>query len=366
MSELVADVLVVGLGIHGSATVSELARRGVSVVGIERFSPGHGRGSSHGRTRMIRRAYPNVVWNPLVARAFEGWAELEHRSGQTLIHRTGGLYAHQGEAHLQGEGCEPLSDPELLRQRMPGLHLPSGYGAVYDPHAGVLEAERAVRALQSEAEAAGATLLFDTSLSGWDSDAAGVVAETSAGRIRASRIVFTVGSWVSQVFPDFAALTEVWRILTVTVAPGQAAGMPPHLGGFSIDRPEGLVFGIPDADGNGVKLGVDAREIWDPEQPVGPLTPEELDRFRDLFTTYVPDLDPTPAEAAACLYTMTEDRRFILGSLPGAPEVIVGSACSGHGFKFAPAIGEALADLASGIARPDLEFVSVSRRPELV
>ncbi len=366
MSELVADVLVVGLGIHGSATVSELARRGVSVIGIEQFAPGHGRGSSHGRTRMIRRAYPNPVWNPLVDRAFAGWAELEQRSGKTLVHRTGGLYAHLGDAHLQGEGCEAISDPDLLQQRMPGLRLPEGYGAIYDPYAGMLEAERAVGALQAEAAAAGATLLFETTLSGWDSTADGVVATTSAGRVRASRIVFTVGSWVSRVFPAFATLTEVWRILTVTVAPGQAAGMPPQLGAFSIDRPEGLMFGIPDADGNGVKIGVDARELWDPEVPVGSLSDAELDSFRGLFSTYLPDLDPTPVEAAACLYTMTEDRRFILGALPSAPEVIVGSACSGHGFKFAPAIGEALADLAMENARPDLDFISVARRSELV
>lgn len=356
------DVVVVGLGIHGSATVSELARRGVDVVGIDRFAPGHARGSSHGRTRMIRRAYPNPVWNDLVDSAFDGWGELERRSGQTLVRRTGGLYAHAGHSQLQGEGCVLIEDPAELSARMPGLRVPAGFSAVYDPSAGVIEAERAIAALQAEARAAGAQLRFDERMLGWDSTAEGVEVVTESGSIRAERVVFTVGSWVAATFPSFADLIEIWRIITLTVAPGQPAGMPPSLGAVSIDRPEGLLFGIPDADGNGVKLGIDAREIWDPETPVAPLSAAEIAHFQDLFAHYLPGLDATPVEAAACLYTMTDDKRFIVGSMPGAPEVIVASACSGHGFKFGPAIGAALADLASGTARPDLDFISVTRR----
>ncbi|GAA1687890.1 N-methyl-L-tryptophan oxidase [Microbacterium sediminicola] len=356
------DVIVVGLGIHGSATASHLARRGVRVAGIEQFAPVHARGSSHGRTRMIRRAYPNPVWNDLVDRAFTGWAQLEERSGQRMLHRTGGLYAHAGESQLQGADCVLVSDPRELHDRMPGLRVPDGYRAVFDPSAGVVEAERAVRALQSEAAAAGADLRFEDRMLGWDAIADGVEVRTESGVLRASRIVFTVGSWVAQTFPRFADLIEVWRILTLTVAPGQPAGMPPALGALSIDRPEGLMFGIPDADGNGVKIGVDAGEIWDPDVPVAAPTDAEIAHFRELFGRYLPDLDSTPVEAAACLYTMTDDKRFIVGALPDAPEVIVASACSGHGFKFGPAIGEALADLAVGIERPDLDFISVARR----
>ncbi|MDF2580088.1 MAG: hypothetical protein K0S49_1667 [Microbacterium sp.] len=362
MIALDADVIVVGLGVHGSAAAAALARRGVAVIAVDRFAPAHTRGSSHGRTRMIRRAYPNPVWNDFVSRAFAGWSELERESGLTLLHRTGGLYAHRGESQLQGPGCMVVDDPSHMSDLMPGFGVPAGYRAVYDPEAGVLEASQAVAALQRSAEAHGAELRWETRVEGWERVSSGIVLRTDAGDLRARRLVIAGGSWMGALVPELAPLLEVWRILTVTVAPGQAIGMPPSLGAFSVDRAEGLVFGIPDAAANGVKLGVDAGEIWDPETQVAPPTATEAGVLRSLLDTYVPGLDSTPVELAACLYTMTADKRFVIGPLRRAPEVVVASACSGHGFKFGPAVGEALADLATGVDREDLDFISTSRR----
>jgi monomeric sarcosine oxidase len=357
-----ADVVVLGLGVHGSAAAGALARRGVEVIAVDRFAPAHTRGSSHGRTRMIRRAYPNPVWNDLVARAFDGWRELERESGQTLVHRTGGLYAHRGEAQLQGPGCVIVDDRSHLSDLMPGFAVPEEYRAVYDPEAGVLEATRAVAALQTSAQTQGAQLRWNTRVDGWDSVPDGIVLRTDAGDLRARRLVIAGGSWMGSLVPELAPLLEVWRILTLTAASGQPLGMPPSLGAFSVDRAEGLVFGIPDADGNGVKVGVDAGAVWDPETPVAPPSDAEADGLRALLEAYVPGIDSTPVELAACLYTMTADKRFVIGPLRRAPEVVVASACSGHGFKFAPAVGEALADLATGGDRRDLDFISTSRR----
>lgn len=357
-----ADVVVVGLGIHGSAAAAALARRGVDVIAIDRFAPGHTRGSSHGRTRMIRRAYPNPVWNDLVARAFEGWGALERETGQTLVHRTGGLYAHRGASQLQGPDCVVVDDHAHMAELMPGFAVPSGYRAVYDPSAGVLEASRALAALQRSAADHGADLRWGVHAAGWERVPGGVVLRTDAGELRARRLVIAGGSWMAGLVPELTPLLEVWRILTVTVAPDQPVGMPPALGAFSVERSEGLAFGIPDADGNGVKLGVDAGVIWDPEMPVAPPSDAEAQVLRSLLETYVPGIDTTPIELAACLYTMTADRRFVIGPLRRAPEVVVASACSGHGFKFGPAIGQALADLATGVDRHDLDFISTSRR----
>ena len=245
---------------------------------------------------------------------------------------------------------------------MPSFAVPDGYRAVYDPSAGVLEAERALTALRGLAEAAGATLRDNERVLGWDTGAEGVEVRTDRGVVRAARLVIAGGSWVGSLLPQLSDLLEVWRILTLTVRAGQSAGTPPALGAFSVERAEGLVCGIPDADGNGVKLGVDAGEVWDPETPVAPPTPAEAAALRDLLQTYVPALDTAPVELAACLYTMTEDKRFIVGPLADSPEVIAVSACSGHGFKFGPAIGDAVADLATGIERPDLDFISTARR----
>lgn len=358
----IADVAVIGLGVHGSAAAASLARRGHRVIGIDRFGDGHSRGSSHGRTRMIRRAYPSPAWNGLVERAYDGWAALERESGRRLIHTTGGLYAHRGEAQLQGPECVVVDDPARMASLMPGFRVPEGYRAVHDPRAGVVEAEKAIRALRGAASARGAELRFGETALGWDVAPDGVVVRTSAGSIRARRLAVTTGPWIDRLVPGLRGSVEVWRILTLTVRPGQSAGMPPSLGAFSVDRPEGLVFGIPDADGNGVKIGVDAGAVWDPERAVEPPTPDEVTALRTLLDRLVPGLDTTPVESAACLYTMTADKRFVVGALESAPEVVVAAACSGHGFKFAPAIGDAVADLVEGVERPDLDFVSTSRR----
>lgn len=357
-----ADAVVLGLGVHGSAATASLARRGHRVVGIERFAAGHVRGSSHGRTRMIRRAYPNPVWNPFVARAYAAWESLERESGTTLVHRTGGVYAHEGASQLQGPDCVALASPEEVAERMPGLRVPDGYGAVYDPNAGVLEAEAALAALRSSAAGNRADLRFGERVEGWDTTAHGIVVRTDRGEIRAERLVVAAGPWAGSILPALAPLVEVWRILTLTVAPGQTVAMPPQLGSFSVDRAEGLVFGIPDAAGGGFKLGVDAGAVWDPEVPVAPATPDEIDDMRALMSRYVPGIDTSAAEAAACLYTMTDDKRFVIGALADAPEVIAVSACSGHGFKFGAAVGDAVADLYEGDPRTDLDFVSTARR----
>ncbi|KAA9108067.1 N-methyl-L-tryptophan oxidase [Microbacterium rhizomatis] len=357
-----ADVIVIGAGIHGSATAASLARRGRRVIAIDRFAVDHVRGSSHGRTRMIRRAYPNPVWNDLVDRAFRGWESLERETGQTLLHITGGLYAHAGESQLQGPDCVLVEDRAELERLMPDFRVPDGYRAVYDPHAGVVEASRGLAALRAVAEGHGADLRFDERLLGWDAIGDGVEVRTDAGTLRADRLVIAAGAFAASIVPQLAPLLEVWRILTVTVAPGQKRGRPPGLGAFSVDREGGLVFGIPDADGNGVKLGVDARRVWDPEVAVAAPTDAEVAEMLALLSEYVPGLDHRDLEATACLYTMTEDKRFIIGPLAETPQVVVVSACSGHGFKFAPAIGDAAADLADGIARDDLAFVSTARR----
>ncbi len=356
------DVAIVGLGIHGSAAAYELAVRGVGVIAFDQFAEGHHRGSSHGRTRMIRRAYPSPVWNDLVGRAYAGWERWSAASGQVLLRRTGGLYAHQGPSRLQGPGCESVRSRERMRELMPSLAVPAGYHAVYDPAAGVLDAAAALAAARAGARAAGAELAFGERMLSWQPSGDRVRVVTTHRTITAGQLVLAAGAWAGRVLPGLAHLFEVWRIITVTLRSGQRAAMPPALGAFSVDRPEGLVFGIPDVAGGGFKCGVDAGPAWDPATSAAPPEEEEIADLTRLMTGYVPGVRPEVAEAASCLYTMTADRRFVLGRLPRQQAVLVAAACSGHGFKFGPAIGEAVADLATGAARPDLDFIGVERR----
>lgn len=356
------DVVVVGLGVHGTAAAYELAARGVRVTGVEQFAEGHARGSSHGRTRMIRRAYPNPVWNDFVDAAFDGWERWQRRSGTTLVRSTGGLYAHPDASPLQGPGTERLTEPDRMRARMPSFAVPAGHMAVHDPAAGVVEAEAALRVARSGARAAGAELAYGERVLDWSEDAAGISVHTDRRTLRADALVLTAGAWVSQVLPSYRDLFEVWRIVTVTLSPGQPVAQPPRLGAFSVDRPEGLVFGVPDIAGSGLKIGVDAGELWDPAEPPVAPTAAEVDATCDLMRRYVPGVATDVAEATACLYTMTVDKRFVIGRVPGVARVSVAAACSGHGFKFAPAVGEALAELATGTDRPDLDFIGTERR----
>jgi glycine/D-amino acid oxidase-like deaminating enzyme len=355
------EVVVAGLGVHGSAAAYELSRQGVSVLGLEQFAEGHTRGSSHGRTRMIRRAYPNPVWNPLVEQAFDGWAQWEAASGSKLVHRTGGLYTYLGATSMQGPGCTVVEDRAEMARLMPNFQAPEDYAAVYDPSAGVLEASTALDVARAGAREAGATLVFGESVLEWRQEGDSCIVTTSAGReIRCRRLVLSAGSWAGQLVPELAHLFEVWRIVTVTLAAGQKAGQ--ELGCFSVDRPEGLVFGIPDAAGNGFKAGIDAGPVWDPAIPVTEPSDTEITELTGLMTQYVPEIEPTVIEATACLYTMTADKRFVLGTLPWAPAVTIAAACSGHGFKFGPAIGAAVADLVQGRPRPELDYIGVTRR----
>jgi glycine/D-amino acid oxidase-like deaminating enzyme len=320
------DAVVLGLGIHGSASVYELVRRGLDVVGIDTFPARHERGSSHGATRMIRRAYPSPAWNEFVHHAYRGWDRWGRAAGAPFVQRTGGLFR-----------------------------------AVRDPYAGVIAAARALAFAHDGALAAGAELRFGETVLGWERDNDSVIVRTDRGELRARRLVIAGGAWVARLVPQFAEFFEVWRIVTFTAPAGQQVAQPPALGCFSVDLPEGLVFGLPETPDAGAKIGIDAREVWDPDVPVAAPTSDESERLAGLLRRFVPGIVTTGGDAVACLYTMTPDKRFVLGALPGTPEVLIVAACSGHGFKFAPAVGEAVADLVEHIDRPDLALFDPAR-----
>jgi sarcosine oxidase len=354
------DAVVLGLGIHGSASLYELARRGLDVVGIDSFPARHERGSSHGATRMIRRAYPSPAWNEFVQHAYRGWERWGRAAGDPFVQRTGGLFTHTGASTLQGGRSAPAPADEWT-SLFPSLSPPATHRAVHDPDAGVVAASRALAFAQEGARAAGAELRFDETVIGWERENDSVVVRTVEGELRARRLVVAGGAWAAQLVPQYAEFFEVWRIVTFTAPAGQQVAQPPALGCFSVDLPEGLVFGLPETADSGAKIGIDAREVWDPDIPVAAPTPDESERLAGLLRRFVPGIETTGGDAVACLYTMTPDKRFVLGALPGAPEVLIVAACSGHGFKFAPAVGEAVADLVEHIDRPDLALFDPAR-----
>ncbi|MEV0777455.1 N-methyl-L-tryptophan oxidase [Streptomyces sp. NPDC050428] len=356
-----ADVIVVGAGIHGSSAAWRLAARGARVIHLDRFPAGHAQGSSHGRTRMIRRAYPSPVWDPLVEAAYAAWEELELASGQRLLTRTGGLYARAAGAPttLRGPDCEQV-DHSRAAELFPGLRLCEGFSAVHDPAAGVVDAAASLTALASLGRLHGVDRRDGCAVIGWRRDGDGVRVETDLGVLRADRLVVAAGPWTGELLPAFAGALSVVRIVNVHIGSSrQHLLQPPLLGPFSVEVPDvGLLYGIPAFDGAGVKIGLDHGPEEDPSMRAAPVTAAERDRLLGLASRFLPAADGPVEEAITCRYTMAPNNRFAVGRLPGDERVLVVAACSGHGFKFGPALGAALADLAEGKERADLDFLS--------
>ncbi|WP_213012990.1 FAD-dependent oxidoreductase [Paractinoplanes toevensis] len=356
------DVIVVGAGVHGSSTAWQLAQRGASVVQLDRFPDGHTEGSSHGHIRMIRRAYPNPIWDDLVDRAYLAWAELSAAAGERLLITTGGLYARPAVSTtpgLRGPGCIPV-DAARAAEIFPGLRLGDEFGAIYDPAAGVLDAAAAMRSLRELGLAHGVDRRTGCRVEGWSADGEGVTVRTADGLLRADRLVITAGPWTGALVPELADLLRVVRIVNIHIgASDPAAVSAPALGPFSVEVPGvGLLYGLPAFDGSAVKIGLDHGPADDPERPQTPVTAAEAATLLGLARRFLPAANGDVVDSVACRYTMAPRNRFAVGALAGTPQVLVAAACSGHGFKFGPAIGAGLADLALGKQRPDLDFLS--------
>jgi glycine/D-amino acid oxidase-like deaminating enzyme len=270
---------------------------------------------------------------------------------------TGGLFARPagGGDPLRGPGCVP-ADPA----HFPGLALGADFTAVFDPAAGVIDAARAMRSLRELALAHGVDRRPGCPVLGWSPDGDGVLVHTADGLIRADRLVIAAGPWTGALAPALADLLSVVRIVNIHVGasdPDRVA--PPALGPFSVEVPgTGLLYGIPAIGGNALKVGLDHGPPDDPFRSPAPVTADEAGVLLGLVRRFVPAADGDVVGSVACRYTMAPRNRFAVGALPGTPQVLVAAACSGHGFKFGPAIGAALADLALGKQRPDLDFLA--------
>jgi len=356
------DVCVVGLGGAGSQAALHLARRGARVVGIDRYRPPHPLGSSHGRTRIIREAYfEEPLFVPLVRRSYELWAELERESGRTLYRRTGGLMIGPPEGILV-EGAlasarEHALEHELLdaaetERRFPAFELREDDVAVLEPRAGILRPEAAVDAALQLAAAAGAELRFDEPVLGWEPDGDGVAVRLDGETLRADRLVIAAGPWVSQLVPRLAASVELTRQPVLWVAPAARRESLLRPESFPIFlwewRPGWMLYGFPD-EGEGVKVAQhqhgEATTIDEVDRSV---RDDDVALVRDLVARLVPAANGELRDASICIYTNTPDELFVVDSLPDAPQAVVVSACSGHGFKFVPALGEAVAALVLG------------------
>jgi sarcosine oxidase len=374
MREERATVIVIGLGIMGSATAWALARRGVRVLGLEQYAPFHALGSSHGKTRIIREAYfesPEYV--PLVQRAYELWDELGERTGRRLLRVTGGvsigrldspfIVGARESAQRHGLAHE-LLDAQEARKRFPVLALPDDFVALFEGRAGILFAEECWRAFCEDAVRHGAELRFGVRVHGFAPDGEGMTVETESGRLRADRVVVTAGPWSTTLLADLGLPLEVRRVLVVHVQPDDPTRFRPEvLPIFGMDVPEGEYYGFPFLPDQGVKFGRhDDGEVCTPESVRRTVTDDEVRWMTGVLERYLPGAAREVLMTVTCLYTMTPDSHFVIDRHPEWPQVVFAAGFSGHGFKFASVMGEALADLAlEGASRLPIGFLSFRR-----
>ena len=355
-----ADVIVLGLGAMGTAAAWQLARRGVRVLGLEQFALGHALGSSHGHTRIIRQAYyehPSYV--PLVRRAYQGWYDLEQTLGTHLLTVCPCLTLGRSDGELvtgvlrsareHSLGIDTL-DADEVPARFPAFRPlgPDEVGIV-EHTAGFLYVEAGVRAMADAARALGAALHDNERVGSWHAEDDGVCVVTDKGIYTADTLVITAGPWAGPLLGPMGAPLSVMRQVVLWLRPDDPAlYRRDTFPMFVADGDDGMFYGIPMLDPRGVKV---ARHYGAAELPtVGEveraITLADETPVREFLRRRIPGADGERRDASTCVYTLTPDRHFLIDHHPESRRVVVAAGFSGHGFKFAPVVGEILAELA--------------------
>ncbi len=357
------EVIVVGLGGMGSATVRQLAARGVRVLGLERFTPAHDRGSSHGGSRVIRQSYfEDPAYVPLLLRAYELWEEAEkaltsYRGSVDLLTLTGGLYlgppdsttfAGSLAAAREWDLPHEVLDAAAVRARFPTFTPGDDEVGVYEERAGFVRPEATVAAHLDLAARDGADLRFGVQVLDITETAEGVRVRTTDGSFEAGHVVVSPGSWAPGLLADLGVPLRVERQVQYWFAPPR--GVAPF-----VDHPVYVselasgaqIYGFPSIDGpdGGVKVAFFRRgRDTDPDALDRVVTDDEITEMRDRVAATLPGLAGPVVKTVPCMYTTTPDEHFVIRR---EANVTIGCGFSGHGFKFVPVIGEILADLAT-------------------
>lgn len=371
------DAIVVGLGAMGSATLFHLAQRGLRVIGLEQFTSGHALGSSHGDSRIIRETYfEHPLYVPVVQRAHELWRELEERSGTSLMNISGGLMIGppdgmvvSGTLRSAREHYLPheILSPAEVHDRFPAFRLAPHLLAVWDPRAGYLDPEACNRAHLKESRAAGAETHFDERVLKWSANGDEVEVTTQARTYAAKHLVLTAGAWNGALARDLGLPLSIERQSVFWFEPNERSESygSPHFPIYAYEFKAGTIcYGFPRLP-RGVKASVmhDGASVSDPESVDRKVHDGEVKPLRAALRAVLPSLSDAPIrESGVCLFTNTPDHDFIIDFHPLHQQVLISSPCSGHGFKFASAIGELQADLiVNGKTRFDLSPFRLDR-----
>jgi sarcosine oxidase len=371
------NAIVLGLGAMGSATLCQLALRGWRVLGLDQYAQGHSLGSSHGDSRIIRETYfEQPLYVPLVRRAHDLWRELEERSGAALMTINGGLMIGPRDGAVVSGTLRSAAEhglphevltPEATRERFPAFQLSDDLVAVLDPRAGYLDPEACNTAHIDVAREAGAEARFDEPVQQWLPDGEGVRVTTPVGNYLADRLVIAGGGWSAELLRELQLPLTVERQAVFWFEPGAQAEQynRAQFPIYAYEYKQGSIcYGFPRL-ARGVKASVmhDGEISNHPDRVRRAIDESDAEPLRKALRPVLPALADAPIrESSVCIFTNTPDRDFIVDFHPDYPQVLVSSACSGHGFKFASALGEVHADiLTTGSSRFDLSPFRIDR-----
>ncbi len=355
------DLIVLGTGGIGSAALYHAARRGLSCLGIDRFPPAHDRGSSHGESRLIRLSYfEHGNYVPLLRRSYQLWdaldPELLHRSGLVYFGPAGGEIV---EGVLGSARAHQLDVDVVEPDTLSHFVVPPGYTVLHEAEAGWLPVERCVLAHLDQAVAAGAIHRWGEAVTGWSPNGQGVTVTTDQGSYRAGALVIAGGPWNGQLLRALELPLAVHRKHLHWFRCDDSR----YSTGFFFDLPHGQFYGFPVQEGR-LKLAehTGGEEVVDPLAADRSPEPADDQRIDAFVREHLPGVSPERLDHQTCFYTRTPDQHFYVDRYPGSDNVAFAAGLSGHGFKFAPALGELLVDLATGtVPRVDWEFLTLSR-----
>ena len=374
----VADVLVVGLGAVGSATLYQSARLGARAIGIDRFDPPHDQGSSHGDTRITREAIgEGREFVPLVLRSNQTWEELETATGRSLLTRNGGLVLaspsmpgnhHGSTSFIQdtiaaatefGIAHEILGADEL-RHRYPQFRLRGDEIGYFEPGAGFLRPEACVEAQLTLARKLGARVVTSETVIDCKPTQDGTVeVTTSANKYSTAKVIVTAGPWIHKLLGEsYSRYFKIYRQVMYWFALASHADQyaPERFPVFiwiAGDRPRDMMYGFPAVDGpdGGIKMAAEQYDVTvDPDVVPRTVSDAEISAtYTEYIAPHFPDVSRQCVRSATCLYTVTPDAKFIVDKFRNHENIVFASACSGHGFKHSAALGEALTLQALGL-----------------
>ena len=385
MGSRVFDVIVIGVGSMGSSACYYLAKEGYKVLGLEQFDISHEFGSHAGQSRIIRKAYfENPDYVPLLERAYQNWKALEDETGAKIYHPTGLVYFGPRDHSLikgvkQSTSLYSIKlntfDTTSAAQQFPQFTMPADFETLFEPDAGFVTPEKAIKLYAEQAIKNGANIETHEQVLSWQRDGDSVVVTTDKNIYRCSRLIISAGAWARKMIPPLSGKLKITRQFVAWINPKNWDKFT--LGNFSCwlladDEKPGCYYGFPILDETefggpkGLKLAhhFPAMET-DPDQVNREVTIEDKKNLEYALNKYLPGCFQSFLSYKICLYTNSPDEDFIIDKLPGYEgRVVIATGFSGHGFKFASVIGEILSDLAiKGATTLPIDFLRAARFP---